>query len=303
MRVQLQRVAAIAVFAAAAAAPAAACAQQALPAPVPLWQHGAPGSLGTGDEDTPTITPFLPSAGTATGAAVVIFPGGGYQHLATEKEGVVPAHWLNGLGIAAFVVKYRLGPRYHHPAMLQDAQRSVRWVRAHAHQFGINAQRIGVLGFSAGGHMASTAGTHYDAGDSASADSVDRVGSRPDFMVLLYPVITMDSTFTHRGSLHNLLGANPSPELVHLMSNETQVTRDTPPAFLVATTDDETVPVENSLALYRALHAANVPAELHLFEHGRHGFGLAPGDPVLSTWTSLCANWLRAHGWAAPLSH
>lgn len=272
------------------------------PAELPLWSAGAPGALGTAPEDQPTITPFLPPADKATGAAVVIFPGGGYQHLATEKEGVVPARWLNGLGVAAFVVRYRLGPRYQHPVMLQDAARAVRTVRARAAVWHVDPSRIGVLGFSAGGHMASTIGTHFDAGDSSSADSIDRVSSRPDLMILLYPVITMSEPYTHHGSRTNLLGATPSPDLVHLMSNETQVTSQTPPAFIVATSDDATVPVENSVMMYQALHAAKVPVELHVFEHGPHGFGLAPGDPVLSSWTTLCERWLRRHGWldAAP---
>lgn len=267
------------------------------PAEIPLWAAGAPGALGTAPEDQPTITPFLPPAGKATGAAVVIFPGGGYQHLATEKEGVVPAHWLNDLGVAAFVVRYRLGPRYHHPAMLEDAQRAVRTVRARAAEWHVDPDRIGVLGFSAGGHMASSVGTHFDAGDSSSADPIERVSSRPDLMILMYPVITMSDPYAHRGSRTNLLGASPEPELVRLMSNETQVTSHTPPAFIVATTDDNVVPVENSLMFYQALHAAKVPAELHVFEHGPHGFGLAPGDPVLSSWTKLCEPWLRRHGW------
>lgn len=267
------------------------------PTAIPLWTSGAPGALGTTPDDQPTITPYLPPSGTATGAAVVIFPGGGYEHLATEKEGVVPAHWLNSLGVSAFVVKYRLGPRYHHPAMLEDAQRAVRFVRANAAQWHVDPARIAVLGFSAGGHMASTAGTHFDAGDSASTDPVQRVSSRPDLMILLYPVITMSNAFTHHGSRVNLLGANPPSDLVWQMSNETQVTPHTAPAFLVATTDDGTVPVENSLAFYQALHAAGVPVEMHLFEHGAHGFGLAPGNPDLSSWTTLCEHWLKRHGW------
>lgn len=267
------------------------------PAEILLWPSGAPGALGTAPEDQPSITPFLPPAGKGTGAAVVVFPGGGYQHLATEKEGVTAAHWLNGLGVAAFVVRYRLGPRYHHPVMLEDAQRAVRTVRARAAEWHLDPNRIAVLGFSAGGHMASTIGTHFDAGDSASADPIERVSSRPDLMILLYPVITMTDPYAHRGSRRNLLGENPSPELVRLMSNELQVTPQTPPTFIAATTDDRTVPIENALMFYQALHAAKVPVELHIFEHGSHGFGLAPDDPVLSSWTTLCERWLRRHGW------
>jgi acetyl esterase/lipase len=181
--------------------------------------------------------------------------------------------------------------------MLQDAQRAVRLVRAESARWNVEPSRIGVLGFSAGGHMASTAGTHFDLGNATNRDSVERASSRPDFMILLYPVITMSEPLLHRGSRRNLLGDNPPDSLVRLMSNETQVTRDTPPSFIVATTDDATVPVQNSLMFYDALRSAGVPAELHVFESGHHGFGLAPGDPVLSTWTSQCEVWLRHHGW------
>lgn len=266
-------------------------------AEIPLWSGTAPGALGNAPEDRPAITSF-PATSARTGAGIIIFPGGGYEHLATDKEGTQVAQWLNGLGIATFVVRYRLGPRYHHPVMMQDAQRAIRLVRSNAARWNLDPSRIGVLGFSAGGHMASTAGTHFDAGNRASQDTVDRVSSRPDFMVLVYPVITMAEPLAHRGSRRNLLGDNPTDSLLRFMSNETQVTRDTPPTFIVATTDDATVPVQNSLAFYDALRAAGVPAELHIFESGHHGFGLAPGDPVLSTWMSQCEGWLRRHGWA-----
>jgi acetyl esterase/lipase len=241
-----------------------------LPA-LPLWPGGAPGALGDSAEDRPTITPYLP-VGRASGAAAVIFPGGGYQHLSLDKEGAQVARWLNGLGVTAFVVRYRLGPRYHHPAMLQDAQRAVRLVRARAAEWRVDPARVGVVGFSAGGHLASTVGTHFDAGAPASGDPVERASSRPDFMVLVYPVITMTEPMTHRGSRANLLGDPPAPELVRLLSNETQVTGDTPPTFLVASTDDATVPVENSLAIYQALKEAGVPVELHVIPGAFHGF-------------------------------
>jgi acetyl esterase/lipase len=226
----------------------------------------------------------------------VIFPGGGYQHLATDHEGMQVARWLNAAGVTAFVVQYRLGPRYHHPAMLHDAQRAVRLVRARADEWGIDSRRIGVVGFSAGGHMASTAGTHFDAGDPAAPDLVERASSRPDFMVLLYPVITMAEPFAHRGSRRNLLGERPTADLVRSMSNETRVSRATPPTFIVTSTDDRTVPVENSLRFYEALKADSVPVELHVFETGRHGFGLAAVDPVLSVWPRLCEAWMRRRG-------
>jgi acetyl esterase/lipase len=263
-----------------------------------LWPGGAPGALGDAPEDQPAITPFLPPPATATRAAILIFPGGGYDHLATDKEGTQPARWLTTLGVTAFVVRYRFGPRYHHPVMMEDAQRAVRFVRSHAARWNLDPSRIGALGFSAGGHMASTAGTHFDGGNPSSPDSVERVSSRPDFMILAYPVITMSGPLAHGGSRRNLLGDNPPATLVRLMSNETQVTHGTPPTFMVATTDDAVVPVQNSLLFYDALRVFGVSAELHIFESGHHGFGLAPGDPVLSTWTSQCEVWLRRHGWA-----
>lgn len=266
-----------------------------------LWPAGAPGALGNGAADEPAITPYLPSPVTATGTAAMVFPGGGYEHLATDKEGTQIAHWLNALGIAAFVVRYRLGPRYHAPIMQEDALRAVRMVRARASLWKLDPNRIGVVGFSAGGHMAATAGTHFDAGNPTSADPVERVSSRPSFMVLAYPVITMERPYAHRGSRTELLGDAPTPAMMDSTSNELHVTQDTPPTFLVATTDDASVPVENSLLFYRALHAAGVPAELHLFQHGRHGFGLAASDPALAQWPALAAGWLRANGWLTVL--
>jgi acetyl esterase/lipase len=271
--------------------------------PVVLWPQGAPGALGHAAEDVPTLTPFPAPGEKATGAAVIICPGGGYGHLA-DHEGRPVAEWLNSIGVTAFVLKYRLGPRYHHPAMLQDAARAIRTLRARAAEWGIDPARVGILGFSAGGHLASTAGTHFDAGKPGDADPVERVSSRPDVMILIYPVITMREK-THAGSKKNLLGDNPTPELVALLSNEEQVTKETPPAFLVHTMTDAAVPVENTLMFVAALRRAGVPFELHLYERGPHGFGLGtaregkPADPVLSTWPARCADWLRLHGFAA----
>ena len=266
-------------------------------APIPLWSTGVPGALGTAAVDQPLMTPYLPPAGRANGTAVVIFPGGGYQHLSMEKEGSDVANWLASTGVTAFVVRYRLGPAYHHPAMLGDAQRAIRTVRARAAEWGVDPRHIGVIGFSAGGHLASSAGTHYDGGTPVNGDLVAGVSSRPDFMMLLYPVITMRDPFVHRGSRTNLLGQQPDSALVRLMSNETQVNRDTPPTFLVHSTDDKTVPVENAMMFYSALRAAAVPAEMHIFEHGGHGFGLAPADPALGAWTTAAESWMRRHGW------
>ncbi|HUB77965.1 MAG TPA: alpha/beta hydrolase [Bryobacteraceae bacterium] len=274
----------------------ALCAQQ--PQAQLLWPSGAPGALGTGPADQPSLTPFVVPNGTGSGTAVVVCPGGGYQNLAIDKEGYAVAKWLNTLGVSAFVLKYRLGPRYHHPIELGDAQRAIRTVRTHAAEYGVQPDRIGIMGFSAGGHLASTAGTHFDSGNPDAPDPIDRAGSRPDFMVLCYPVISF-TAFVHQGSKQKLLGDNPDPKLVELLSNELQVTRDTPPTFLFHTTTDATVPVENSIMFYSALRKAGVPAEMHIYERGPHGVGLAVNDPVLSSWPARLADWLRIHGWVA----
>jgi acetyl esterase/lipase len=265
--------------------------------PIVLWPGGAPGSVGNEPVDIPTLTPYLPPKDKMTGAAIIVCPGGGYTHLADHEGGPV-AEWLNSLGVTAFVLKYRLGPRYHHPAPMQDAARAIRIVRARAAEWGLDPQRIGILGFSAGGHLASTAGTHFDSGNSNAADPIERVSSKPNLMILIYPVITMRDK-THAGSRKSLLGDNPGPELVALLSNDEQVTKETPPAFLVHTSNDEAVPVENSLLFVSALRRASVPFEFHLYERGPHGFGLGGKDPILATWPDRCAGWLRLHGFAS----
>ena len=260
----------------------------------PLRPGAAPGAVGDEDLDKPTITIWLPKQ-NATGSAVVVCPGGGYAHLAMDHEGKQIADWLNGRGVAAFILKYRLGPRYHHPAPLTDVQRAIRTVRQGAAGFGVAPDRIGVWGFSAGGHLASTAATHFDSGAADAADAIDRVSSRPDFAILAYPVVTM-TEHTHKGSRRNLLGETPDPKLVELLSNEKQVSAQTPPTFLFHTSDDPGVPVENSVHFYLALRKAGVPAEMHLYEHGRHGVGLAPADPVLSSWGERLTDWMRGRG-------
>jgi acetyl esterase/lipase len=227
---------------------------------------------------------------------VVVCPGGGYGGLANNHEGRQVANWLNSLGIAAFVLKYRLGPRYHHPVELGDAQRAIRMVRANSSDYGVAADRVGIMGFSAGGHLASTAGTHFDAGKSESADPIERENSRPDFLVLGYPVISFTTAFTHKGSLKNLLGEAPDPKLVESLSNELQVTGQTPPTFIFQTDADTVVPAENSVLFYLALRKAGVPAEMHIFERGPHGVGLALGNPALGMWPALLANWFRERG-------
>jgi acetyl esterase/lipase len=261
-----------------------------------LWPDGAPGAQGTQDEDKPSIAPYVVAQGRGTGTAVIVCPGGGYQGLSMDKEGDQIARWLNSLGVTAFVLKYRLGPKYHHPVELGDAQRAIRTVRQKAAEYRLLPDRIGIMGFSAGGHLASTAGTHFDGGNAAASDPIDRVSSRPDFLVLCYPVISFTTAYTHRGSLRNLLGDNPDPKLVESLSNELQVTPQTPPAFLFHTTTDTTVPSENSALFYLALRKAGVPAEIHIYERGPHGVGLAQTDAALSTWPARLAEWLRVRG-------
>lgn len=265
-----------------------------------LWPTGAPGALGNEDADKPELTVFLPSGPNLTKTGVVVVPGGGYQHLAIEKEGFAIARWLNDHGVAAFVLRYRLGPRYHHPVELGDAQRAVRLVRAHAAEYGIAEDHLGMWGFSAGGHLTATAGTRFDAGDAEAKDPIERKSSRPDFLILAYPVITMTSPAVHLGSKRNLLGENPDPALVLALSAEQQVRPQTPPTFLFSTTDDKTVPIANSVMFYEALVRAGVPAEMHIFQHGAHGAGLAVTNPQLSVWPDLLIKWMRERGYAAP---
>lgn len=285
-------------FAAGAMAQAPAVAPQrsaaaAVPAPVPLWANGAPGALGSGPADIPTVTVYLPK-GRATHTGIVVLPGGGYSHLAVDKEGTQVALWLNNLGVAAFVVTYRYKP-YQHPIPFGDAKRAMRYVRSHAAEFNIAADRIGIWGFSAGGHLASTVGTHYDAGDQAGSDPIERASCRPDFMVLAYPVIGT-AGWAAKGSFENLLGSNADPALIRELTSDLHVNGQTPPTFLVHATDDEIVSVENSINFYSALRKTGVPAEMHIYQNGGHGFGLASLNPTLSSWTGRLADWLRGRG-------
>jgi acetyl esterase/lipase len=272
---------------------------------IPLWLKEAPGAHGTDpDKDVPTLTIWLPQPELAKGSAVVVCPGGGYGMLAVDHEGKQVAEWLNSMGIAAFVLKYRLGPRYHHPAMLQDAGRAIRTVRARAAEWKVDPHRIAIIGFSAGGHLASTAGTHFDLGKPDAEDPIERVSSRPDRMILVYPVIALATPYGHPGSLQNLLGDKPTRELVESLSNERQVTKDTPSTFLAHTNADTGVKAENSLLFALALRKAGVPVELHLFERGPHGLGLGggapnfrvPPDPAFKAWPKLCETWLKNQG-------
>jgi acetyl esterase/lipase len=265
-------------------------------APIPLWQDAAPGALGTADKDIPKITPWLPAKDKANGAAIVILPGGGYGGLAMDHEGKQIAEWCNENGIAGFVVQYRIAPDYHHPAPITDAQRAIRTVRARAKEWNIDPNKIGIIGFSAGGHLAATTATQFDAGEGKSNDPIQRASSRPDFAILGYPVITMTDPYTHKGSRRNLLGDNPTDEMITKMSAEKNITENTPPTFLFHTSEDAGVPAENPIAYYLAARANKVPAELHIYEKGRHGLGLAKDHPGMSLWPEQCITWLKGRG-------
>lgn len=257
-----------------------------------LWPEGAPGALGSETKDRPAL--IIYAAEKPTGTAIVICPGGGYGGLAMDHEGHQIGRWLNEHGISGFILDYRhRGKGYGHPAPLHDAQRAIRTVRSRAKEFGIDPSKIGILGFSAGGHLASSAVTHFDAGSKDATDPIERAGCRPDFGILCYPVIAFDQPFTHRGSQKNLLGEGAAPELVKSMSSEQAVTDETPPCFLWHTMEDKGVPPENSIVFYSALLVHKVPCELHIYEKGRHGVGLAKDIPGTSTWPDACIAWLK----------
>jgi acetyl esterase/lipase len=274
---------------------------------VPLWPEGVPGAKPNGGEErtvddrvynvqNPTLTIVPADPARAVGTAVIMCPGGGYVRLAITKEGNGVAKILNDIGVTVFILKYRM-VEYGHPAPLQDVVRAVRLVRSRAAEFGVDPSRIGVMGASAGGHLAASAATLFDAAEGRTGAALDAVSGRPDFVALLYPVITMKPPFAHMGSRKALLGDQPSDALVERMSVETQVTAATPPVFLVHTGEDTSVPLENSLLFFQALRKAGVPAELHLFEKGPHGFGTAPGLGPTSDWPARLEAWMRAHGW------
>lgn len=264
-----------------------------------LWPDGAPGARGTAEGDKPTLTIYLPPQDKATGAAIVICPGGGYGGLAMDHEGHQIGQWLNSFGVAGFIVTYRhrnSGAGYGHPAPIQDAQRAIKTVRSRAAEWGVDPGRIGILGFSAGGHLASTAATHFDESFCEARDAIDRVSGRPDFAVLVYPVISFTEPFTHVGSRTNLLGSDAAPALIEKFSNEKQVTPQTPPTFLFHTWEDTGVPAENSIAFYLALRKAKVPAEMHIFLKGPHGIGLGVNRGGASAWPGLCEKWMEESG-------
>lgn len=273
---------------------------------IDLWPEGVPGlkADATAEKDDgdgrvsnihhPDLTVFLPPAGQGNGTAVIVCPGGGYVRLSFKHEGVEPAEWLNSLGVTAFVIKNRI-KEYGHPAPLQDILRAIRIVRSRAAEFGLKADKIGVMGFSAGGHLAASAGTLYDAPEGKTGAALDAVDARPNFLILMYPVITMQDPWVHAGSRLNLIGAHPDQALKDHLSPELNVTKQTPPAFIVSTEEDKTVPFQNSVMFFEALKKAGVSAELHVFEKGPHGFGLRKGLGATSEWPLRCADWLRLH--------
>ena len=264
-----------------------------------LWAADAPGALGTDDKDVPTAIVYLPQQATEKTGAIVIYPGGGYGGLAMDHEGHQIAKWANDMGMAGIIVSYRhRGRGYGHPAPMLDAQRAIRLTRERAADWNIDPQKVGVLGFSAGGHLTTTVLTHFDGGNPNAADPIDRQSCRPSFGIVCYAVIAFDQEYTHRGSQRNLLGDDASAELIASLSNEQQVTPQTPPCFVWHTAEDKAVPAENSLRFYSALVQNKVPAELHIFAKGRHGIGLAASVPGADQWPKLCQKWLVRGGFS-----
>lgn len=262
-----------------------------------LWETDAPNALGKEEKDIPTVVVYLPPAAVNATPALVICPGGGYGGLAVDHEGHQIAKWANDMGMAGIIVLYRhRGRGYGHPNPLLDAQRAIRLTRHKATEWKLDPKRVGIIGFSAGGHLTSTVLTHFDQGMPDAADVIDRQSSRPDFGIMCYPVVALGEPYTHGGSQKNLLGASPSEELVRSLSNEKQVKPDTPPTFLWHTAEDKVVAAENSLRFYSAMVTAGVMGELHIFPRGRHGLGLAAGHSGAQQWPDLCKNWLKEIG-------
>lgn len=260
---------------------------------IPLWKPGeVPFAQGMESADVPEIRVWLARGAKTPATSVLVVPGGGYGGLANDHEGKQIAEFLNSKGINAFVLKYRLGPKYKHPVPWTDASRAMRLIRDRADEWGVDSKRLGIWGFSAGGHLASTVATRFDTGLENPRDPIDKQSSRPDFAILCYPVISMEPPLTHGGSRRNLLGPNPDPDLARSLSNQNQVTTKTPPVFLFHTAADTVVVPQNSLIFYEACLKHKVPVELHLFQDGPHGVGLAQKDPQLKVWPSLLMNWL-----------
>jgi acetyl esterase/lipase len=267
------------------------------PQRIPLWEHGGPGMPTTKAEHEPALFLYRAVPQNVARSAVIICPGGGYAHLAMDHEGKQIAEWFNNLGITAFVLQYRNNSSGHrHPVPMNDGQRAIRTVRARVDEWKVDPAKIGVMGFSAGGHLASTLGTHFDAGQSDAEDPIERTSSRPDFLILCYPVISMTEAFMHRGSRDNLLGKDAVQAQARSLSNELHVTAQTPPTFIFQTDADQSVPAENCVVFYLALRRAGVPAELHIYQDGRHGVGLARDLPATSTWPDRLRDWLLVRG-------
>jgi acetyl esterase/lipase len=285
----------------------AVVASAAEPKVIPLWPEGVPGLRADAAEERmvdgrvvgvhyPSLTLYAPDAGTANGTAVIYCPGGGYVRLSIGENGGADTRWLNGLGVTVFVLKYRM-VEYGHPAPLRDVLRAIRIVRSRAGEFGVRPDRVGLLGSSAGGHLSASASTMWDTPEGKTGAALDSVSARPDFAMLIYPVITMEDPFVHKGSRNALLGKTPAPELVQLLSIEKHVRKDTPPMFLVATMADQSVPVENSLHLYKALRDAGVPAEMHVYAQGAHGASRDPQYGTTALWPQRAEEWMHANGW------
>lgn len=269
------------------------------PEPLLLWPDGAPHAQGNEESDTPTIRAYLPQeleSGKATGAGVVICPGGGYGILAMDHEGHQVARWFQQQGVAGFVLRYRHAPNYRHPVPMEDAQRAIRYVRANAEKLGVDAGRVGIMGFSAGGHLSSTVATHFDTGNPGAKDAVDRQSCRPDFAVLCYPVVSLAAPYAHKGSGRNLFGPDVDQARLESLSNELHVTAETPPTFLFHTAEDKGVDAQNSIAFFLALRKAGVPSELHIYQDGPHGVGMAPADPAVFGWRDRLLDWMRGSG-------
>lgn len=266
---------------------------------VVLWPNGAPGALGDGEGDVPKMYVY-PAPGAGLHSAVIVMPGGGYVHLAIEKEGGEEARWLNAHGVTAFVLEYRLGPRYHFPSPMLDGARAMRYVRSHAAELGVAKDKIGLWGFSAGGHLAGYLAAVNDNGSSGAEDPVDRVSDRPDFAIVSYGRFTMDDSVPRRTNMEGLLGDHPTKAMLDSISVVKLVTKNTSPCFIFSTTADQTVNPMNATAFYDALKQAGVPVELHIFERGQHGTGMAQGMKGMSElaiYPTLLANWMEMHGW------
>jgi acetyl esterase/lipase len=281
------------------------------PRVIELWPEGVPGlKADAGPEKDvgggrftnihhPTLTVFAPKEGKANGTAIIYAPGGGYIRVAGGTDGGEIAKWLNSLGVTVFMLKYR-NVEYGHPAPLQDALRAVRIIRSRAAEFGVQPDRVGMLGGSAGGHLTASAGTLYDAPEGRTGAELDKVSGRPDFLIMIFPVVTMEDPYAHGTSRQALIGEHPTDELKRHLSVDEQVTKNTPPTFLVHSTADTTVPVENSIMFFQAMRRAKAPIEMHIYPLGPHGSGMDPRLGPTSEWPKLCESWMRFHHWLPP---